>query len=65
MKWTTKCAFGHNYHVSWPYCPECYELVERTCQCCGKKNQHAALTAEGKRVRAEAVEQQGSEEAGR
>ena len=52
IKWETKCPFGHVYHISFPYCPWCYELQETTCSCCGKRERHAALTEEGRRVRA-------------
>lgn len=54
IKWETKDpACGHVYHISFPFCPWCYELEEVTCPCCGNKKQRVVLTEEGKRVRAE------------
>lgn len=53
FKWETKGVCGHVYHISFPYCPFCYETEETTCSCCGKKERRIVLTEEGKRVRAE------------
>ena len=51
-KWETKGVCGHVYHISFPYCPWCYELEDVVCTCCGNKRQRKVLTEEGKRVRA-------------
>lgn len=52
IKWEVKDVCGHVYHISFPYCPFCYELQETTCPCCGNKKRRAVLTEEGKRARA-------------